>query len=345
MERKIWRGFASDNYAGVHPTVMQAIIDANAGHQVAYGDDDYTAELQRLVEEQFGPNSQVFPVFNGTGANVLALQSATQRWQAVICAANAHIHNDEGGAPENVAGLKLWTIPTADGKLTPELVATQLFDIGFVHRAQPGVVSISNTTEFGTVYTADEIRALAEYAHANNLFLHLDGARLANASAALNAPYREFTTDAGVDLLSFGGTKIGAMGAEAVVVLNTHLPQNAALAQALPFIRKTSMQLASKMRFISAQLIALLTDNLAVKNAIHANAMAAKLDAGVRAKGLQVPNSTQANAVFPILTAEQHDKLSQLFRYYVWDQTTGQVRWMCSWDTTQEDIDALLAAI
>lgn len=345
MERKIWRGFASDNYAGVHPTVLQAIIDANAGHQVAYGDDDYTAELQRLVEEQFGANSRVFPVFNGTGANVIALQSATQRWEAVICAQNAHIHNDEGGAPENVAGLKLWTIPTADGKLTPELVATQLFDVGFVHRAQTGVISISNTTEFGTVYTADEIRALADYAHENNLFLHLDGARLANASAALGVPYRDFTTDAGVDLVSFGGTKIGAMGAEAILVLNTQREQNAALAAALPFIRKTSMQLASKMRFISAQLIALLTDDLAVANAKHANAMAARLDAGVRAKGLTVPNSTQANAVFPILSAEQHAKLSQLFRYYVWDQATGQVRWMCSWDTTQEDIDALMAAI
>ena len=345
MERKIWRGFASDNYAGVHPTVLQAIIDANAGHQIAYGDDDYTAELQRLVEEQFGANSRVFPVFNGTGANVIALQSATHRWEAVICAQNAHIHNDEGGAPENVAGLKLWTIPTADGKLTPELVATQLFDVGFVHRAQTGVISISNTTEFGTVYTADEIRALADYAHENNLFLHLDGARLANASAALGVPYRDFTTDAGVDLVSFGGTKIGAMGAEAILVLNTQREQNAALAAALPFIRKTSMQLASKMRFISAQLIALLTDDLAVANAKHANAMAARLDAGVRAKGLTVPNSTQANAVFPILSAEQHAKLSQLFRYYVWDQATGQVRWMCSWDTTQEDIDALLAAI
>ncbi len=345
MERKIWRGFASDNYAGVHPTVLQAIIDANAGHQIAYGDDEYTAELQRLVEEQFGANSRVFPVFNGTGANVIALQSATQRWEAVICAQNAHIHNDEGGAPENVAGLKLWTIPTADGKLTPELVATQLFDVGFVHRAQTGVISISNTTEFGTVYTADEIRALADYAHENNLFLHLDGARLANASAALGMSYRDFTTDAGVDLVSLGGTKIGAMGAEAILVLNTQREQNAALAAALPFIRKTSMQLASKMRFISAQLIALLTDDLAVANAKHANAMAARLDAGVRAKGLTVPNSTQANAVFPILSAEQHAKLSQLFRYYVWDQATGQVRWMCSWDTTQEDIDALLAAI
>jgi threonine aldolase len=345
MERKIWRGFASDNYAGVHPTVLQAIIDANAGHQVAYGDDDYTAELQRLVEEQFGANSRVFPVFNGTGANVIALQSATQRWEAVICAQNAHIHNDEGGAPENVAGLKLWTIPTADGKLTPELVATQLFDVGFVHRAQTGVISISNTTEFGTVYTAQEIRALADYAHANHLLLHLDGARLANASAALGVPYREFTTDAGVDLVSFGGTKIGAMGAEAILVLNTQREQNAALAASLPFIRKTSMQLASKMRFVSAQLIALLTDDLAVANAKHANAMAATLDAGVRAKGLTVPNSTQANAVFPILSAEQQAKLSQLFRYYVWDQATGQVRWMCSWDTTQEDIDALMAAI
>jgi threonine aldolase len=339
------RGFASDNYAGIHPKVLEAIADANGAHEVAYGDDTVTLRLSQLIKQQFGQHSEVFPVFNGTGANVVALQAATERWGAVICPENAHIHNDEGGAPEKMAGLKLWTVPTQTGKLTPEMVESQIFDVGFVHRAQPGVVSISNTTEFGTVYSPDEVRALAEVAHKHGLYLHMDGARLANAAAALNLPYRSFTTDVGVDLVSFGGTKIGALAAEAVLVLNTDLPRNAKLVSALPFLRKTSMQLASKMRFTSAQLIALLTDDLAIENARHANAMAAKLDAGVRAKGLTVPNVTQANAVFPILTAEQTKRLQQQYRFYVWNQETGQVRWMCSWDTTIDDVEGLLNAI
>jgi threonine aldolase len=339
------RGFASDNYAGIHPKVLEAIAAANGLHEIAYGDDSVTAQLTQVIRQQFGQHTDVFPVFNGTGANVVALQAATQRWQAVICAENAHIHNDEGGAPEKMAGLKLWTVPTATGKLTPEMVQSQIFDMDFVHRAQPGVVSISNTTEFGTVYTAAEVRALADLAHQHGLFLHMDGARLANAAAALGQPYSAFTTDAGVDLVSFGGTKIGALAAEAVLVLNTQRPENAKLAAALPFIRKTSMQLASKMRFISAQLIALLTNDLAIENARHANHMAQLLDAGVRAKGLPVPNQTQANAVFPILTPQQTQRLQELFRFYVWDQQTGQVRWMCSWDTTIHDVEQLIAAI
>lgn len=339
------RGFASDNYAGIHPKVLEAIAAVNGGHQVAYGDDEVTAQLQDLIVQQFGEHSHVFPVFNGTGANVVALQAATERWQAVICAESAHIHSDEGGAPEKMAGLKLWTVPTASGKLTPAMVESQIFDVGFVHRAQPGVVSISNTTEFGTVYSAAEIAALAEVAHKHGLYLHMDGARLANAAAALNLPFKAFTTDVGVDLVSLGGTKIGALAAEAVLVLNAHKPQNSKLVEALPFLRKTSMQLSSKMRYTSAQLIALLTDDLAIQNARHANEMAARLDAGVRAKGLTVPNPTQANAVFPVLSSELRERLQKLFRFYVWNQETGQVRWMCSWDTNIDDVDALLAAI
>ena len=339
------RGFASDNYAGIHPKVLEAIAAANGAHEVAYGDDSVTAQLSRVIKQQFGLHSEVFPVFNGTGANVVALQAATERWQAVICAENAHIHSDEGGAPEKMAGLKLWTVTTTTGKLTPEMVESQIFDVGFVHRAQPGVVSISNTTEFGTVYSPAEVHALADVAHKHGLYLHMDGARLANAAAALNLPYRAFTTEVGVDLVSFGGTKIGALAAEAVLVLNTELPRNAKLVSALPFLRKTSMQLASKMRFTSAQLIALLTDDLAIENAKHANSMAAKLDAGVRAKGLTVPNATQANAVFPILSAEQTARLQKLYRFYVWNQETGQVRWMCSWDTSIDDVEGLLNAI
>ena len=339
------RDFASDNYAGIHPAVLEAIGEVNVGHQVAYGEDSETSRFQEVVKELFGPNAEGFPVFNGTGANVIALQAATQRWEAVICVESAHIHADEGGAPEKMAGLKLWTVPSPTGKLTVELAKSQLFDLGFVHRAQPGVISITQTTEMGTLYQPEEIRALADLAHENGLLLHLDGARLSNAAAALGLSFADFTTNVGVDLVSLGGTKIGALAAEAVLVLNTDLPRNAELVSALPFLRKTSMQLASKMRFTSAQLIALLTDDLAIQNARHANSMAAKLDAGVRAKGLTVPNATQANAVFPILTAEQTAKLQKLYRFYVWNQETGQVRWMCSWDTTIDDVEGLLNAI
>lgn len=335
-ERKIWRGFASDNYAGVHPEILEAMSAVNAGHEIAYGEDSVTARLDALMQQHFGSQALAFPVFNGTGANVVALQACTKRWEAVICADTAHIHSDEGGAPEKMAGLKLWTIPTPDGKLTPELIDSQMFDIGSVHRAQPAVVSITNTTELGTLYTAAEVRAIGDYCKKHNLYLHLDGARISNAAAALGVNFRDFTTDAGVDIVSFGGTKIGAMGAEAVVVLNPELTDQIA------YLRKTSMQLGSKMRFMSAQLIALIEGDLWKRNATHANAMAAKLDAGLRALGVQIPNPTQANAVFPIFTAEQTAKLQEHFRFYVWNVATGQVRLMCSWDTTDEDIEGFL---
>jgi threonine aldolase len=290
------------------------------------------------MQKHFGPTALSFPVFNGTGANVVALQACTKRWEAVICAETAHINADEGGAPEKMGGLKLWNVPTPDGKLTPDIIDSQMFDIGSVHRAQPGVVSITQTTELGTLYTAAEINAIADYCHSHNLLLHLDGARISNAAAALDVPFREFTTDAGVDIVSFGATKIGAMAAEAVVVLNPELHDSIA------FLRKTSMQLPSKMRFLSAQLVALVEGDLWQRNARHANAMAARLDAGLRELGVEIPNPTQANAVFPIFTAEQTAKLQELYRFYVWNVATGQVRLMCAWDTTQEDVDGLLAA-
>ncbi|MEY2676092.1 MAG: hypothetical protein RL510_112, partial [Actinomycetota bacterium] len=331
-------GFASDNYAGVHPEVMAAMMAVNEGHEVAYGEDTVTAQLDALMQKHFGPTALSFPVFNGTGANVVALQACTKRWEAVICAETAHINADEGGAPEKMGGLKLWNVPTPDGKLTPEIIDSQMFDIGSVHRAQPGVVSITQTTELGTLYTAAEIKAIADYCHSHNLLLHLDGARISNAAAALDVPFCEFTTDAGVDIVSFGATKIGAMAAEAVVVLNPELQDSIA------FLRKTSMQLPSKMRFLSAQLVALVEGDLWQRNARHANAMAARLDAGLRELGVEIPNPTQANAVFPIFTAEQTAKLQELYRFYVWNVATGQVRLMCAWDTTQEDVDGLLAA-
>lgn len=335
-DRKIWRGFASDNYAGVHPEIMKAILEVNEGHEIAYGEDTVTARLDALMQKHFGAQALAFPVFNGTGANVVALQACTKRWEAVICAETAHISTDEGGAPEKMAGLKLWTVPTPDGKLTPELIDSQMFDIGSVHRAQPSVVSITNTTELGTLYSVAEIKAIGEYCKSKGLYLHLDGARISNAAAALGVPFREFTTDVGVDIVSFGATKIGAMGAEAVVVLNP------ALIEQIAFLRKTSMQLGSKMRFMSAQIIALVEGDLWKRNATHANAMAAKLDAGLRAMGVEIPNPTQANAVFPIFTEGQTTKLQERYRFYVWNVATGQVRLMCSWDTTEEDIDGFL---
>ena len=337
-ERKIWRGFASDNYAGVHPEILRAIAEVNEGHEIAYGEDSVTERFDGVIKREFGEHAVGFPVFNGTGANVVALQACAERWEAVICAESAHIHADEGGAPEKMAGLKLWTLPTPDGKLTPEIVETAMFDIGSVHRAQPGVISITNTTEMGTLYTAAEIKALADYAHKHNLLLHLDGARISNAAAALGANFRSFTTDAGVDIVSFGATKIGALAAEAVVVLNPELKH------AIPFLRKTSMQLASKMRFVSAQLLAVIESGLWKKNAEHANAMAQRLDAGLRALGVEIPNATEANAVFPIFTAEQTEALQKLYRFYVWNYSTGQVRLMCAWDTQESDVDGLLAA-
>ena len=346
------RGFASDNYAGIHPAVLDAISEANAGHEIAYGEDSVTAHFDALVKDLFGPNAVGYPVFNGTGANVVALQAATQRWEAVICAESAHINVDEGGAPEKMAGLKLWTVPTDDGKLTVEQAASQIFDMGVVHRAQPGVISITQTTEMGTLYKIDEIRALADMAHEHGLLLHLDGARISNAAAALGKSFKEFTTDAGVDLVSLGGTKIGAMAAEAVVVTDASSVRGKALAEAMPFLRKTSMQLSSKMRFMSAQLIALFQDNaaLAIENATRANAMAKLLYEGVveiaaENSNVSVQNPAEANAVFPVLPASITEKLQQQYRFYVWNQETGQVRWMCSWDTTEEDVRGILAAL
>jgi threonine aldolase len=279
-------------------------------------------------------------VFNGTGANVVALQALTERWEAVVCAQSAHIHADEGGAPEKMAGLKLWTVPGVQGKLTPELIDTQIFDIGFVHRAQPTVVSITQSTEMGTVYSMEELRALVDHAHARGLKVHLDGARIANAAARLGVPLRALTADIGIDALSLGGTKNGAMLSEAVVTFSDDL------AAKVPFIRKTSMQLSSKMRFISAQLLALLTDDLWRRNAEHANAMADRLAAGVRAiPGVQLTSAVQANAVFAILPAAVTERLREKFHFYVWNHMTGEVRWMCSWDTTEDDVDSFVAAI
>lgn len=336
----IWRGFASDNYAGIHPEVMQAIAAVNHGHQVAYGDDIVTEAFDAMIRRHFGEQAVGFPVFNGTGANVVALQAMCRSWEAVVCANSAHINVDEGGAPEKVAGLKLHTIPVEDGKLTPALVPIEAHGFGNEHRAQPKVVSITNTTELGTVYSVEEIRALTEQAHKLGMYVHLDGARISNAAASLGTTLREFTTDAGVDAVSLGATKNGALAAEAVVILNPKF------ADAVKYIRKSAMQLSSKMRFSSAQLLAMFDTDLYLRNANHSNAMARKLyDAVNEIPGIDVGDAPQANALFPILPADVTERLQQSFKFYVWNHLTGQVRWMCSWDTTEADIEAFVAAI
>ena len=339
MVEGVWRGFASDNYAGIHPDILDAMSNINAGHQVAYGDDVYTQQLTAVIKKQFGEQAEVFPVFNGTGANVLTLQAMCKPWESVVCATSAHINVDEGGAPEKVAGLKLMQVETPDGKLTPELVDKQAWGFGNEYRAQPKVVSITNSTEYGTIYSVAEVKALADHAHKLGMYLHLDGARISNAAAALGVPLRAFTTDAGVDAVSLGGTKNGAMGAEAIVILNPEL------APAIKYVRKSGMQLASKMRFISIQLVAMFEGELWLKNAQHSNAMAQALFQGIKdIAGVEV-NQPQANALFPILPASAIEPLQEVAKFYVWDHTINQVRWMCSWDTTQADVDNFVAAV
>ena len=341
-----WRGFASDNYAGVHPEILEALSRVNSGHQVAYGEDEVTAELATIIKDHFGAKAEVFPVFNGTGANVVALTSAMPRWGAVIATSTAHIHTDEGGAPERVSGLKLFTVPPVGGKLTPDGFHQEAFGWGDEHRAQPLAVSITQSSELGTVYSPDEIGTLADLAHSHDMVMHVDGARLWNAAASLNLPFSSFTADVGVDLVSLGGTKNGAMGAEAIVVIN---PEKV---EGISYLRKMSMQLASKMRFVSAQLLALFTDDLGIRSATHANAMARllrdRLDALLESgeiNGLAFSQETQANAVFALLDNAAADAIREKVRFYDWDRARGEVRWMCSFDTTEDDIDQFVGVI
>ncbi|KLU08019.1 low specificity L-threonine aldolase [Kocuria sp. SM24M-10] len=334
------KGFASDNHAGVHPEVLQALATVNGGHVGAYGADPYTEALQDVVRHHFGEQAECFPVFNGTGANVVALSAMTDRWDAVICTATAHAHVDECGAPEKVAGVKMLPVPTPDGKLTPELVDREAHGFGFEHHAQPRVVTVTQSTELGTVYTPEQLRAVCEHAHGLGMTVHLDGARLANAAAALDLPLRALTTDVGVDVVSWGGTKNGLMGAEAVVVLTPEAVRQPR------FVRKLSTQLASKMRFVSAQLLALHTGDLWLTAARRANAMAQRLAAGLAAvPGVTVTQLPDANAVFAVLPPGATARLQERWPFYVWNAATGEVRLMCSWDTTEEDVDGFVAAL
>ncbi|WP_339153936.1 threonine aldolase family protein [Actinomadura luteofluorescens] len=334
------RGFASDNQASVHPEVLAALAEVNTGHQPAYGDDAVTGRLREVVRRHFGEQAEVFPVFNGTGANVVSLQAMSERWSAVVCPESAHINTDECGASEKIAGLKLVTVPTPDGKLTPDLVDRYATGFGNVQRREPAVVSITQSTELGTVYTARETAAVAAAAHERGLSVHMDGARIANAAASLGLPLRALTTDAGVDVLSFGGTKNGLLLGEAIVVLDPGAVRGTA------YLRKSSMQLASKMRYVSAQLIALLDGDLWLRNAAHANAMARRLEAAARAvPGVEITQDVQANTVFALMPAGAAERLRKRFPFYTWDEATGEVRWVCSFDTTEDDVDAFAAAL
>jgi threonine aldolase len=334
------RELGSDNYAGVHPEVLAALAAANEGHQPGYGADVYTEHLQEVLRGHFGPTATAYPVFNGTGANVLALQTMLPRWGAVVCAETAHINTDENAAPERVGGIKLLTVPTPDGRLTPELVDRQAHGFGDQHRAQPGVVSITQATELGTVYAPEQIRALADHAHALGMRLHLDGSRLVNAAAALDLPLRALTTDVGVDVISLGGTKNGALFGEAVVVLDPEATPG------IDFQRKVDMQLASKMRFVSAQLVALFEGDLWRRSAAHANAMAARLAAGAaQVPGVRITQPVEANAVFAALPPGVADRMRAVRRFYDWNRATGEVRWMCAFDTTEDDVDSFVAAL
>ncbi len=333
------RGFGSDNHSGISREILTAIGGANEDHALAYGDDEWCARTEGIFRETFGPEAKVYFVFNGTGANVLCIDAMCRSHEAVVCAETAHINVDECGAPQRVVGCRLLTVDTADGKLTPELVRTRLHGFGFEHHSQPKAISISQPTELGTLYSLEEIRALADLAHSYNMYLHMDGARLANAAVALGKSFKEMTTEVGVDCLSFGGTKNGMLMGESCVILNR------ALDVEMKYRRKQMTQLCSKMRFIAAQFEAYLTTGLWRRNAEHSNAMAQLLQKEVKELGVRVMYPVQVNSVFVQLPADIWHALQKEYFFYDWDEAQNVVRWMCSFDTTEEDIHSFVASL
>jgi threonine aldolase len=347
-----FKSFASDNNAGVHPEVMQAIITTNEEHALAYGGDALTKSVIARLKEHFGDHAEVFFAFNGTGANVIALQAMTRSFHAILCAETAHVNVDECGAPEKFTGCKLVPIPSTDGKLTPSHILPHLHGFGVEHHSQPKVIVITQSSEYGTVYTPDELLAITSLARQHGMYVFMDGARLANAAAHLGCSPRAMTTDVGIDAVSFGGTKNGAMMGEAVIFCNPATAHE--LSIYATFIRKQSMQLASKMRFISAQFDALLKNDLYLRNARHANRMATVLaDALVKIPNIRITQKVQVNAVFAMLPKEAITRLQEQFFFYVWKENIGEieyegmseVRWMAAFDTTEDDITAFADAI
>jgi len=328
------RGFGSDNNAGCHPDILKEIAASNAGHVIGYGSDSYTQEAQNIFKQHFGGSAETFFVFTGTAANVLGLSGITRSWNSIITASTAHLEQDECGAPEKFTGCKVLVVDTPAGKISPDLIEKHLHGIGFEHHSQPKVISITQSTEMGTVYTVAEISEIAGFAHARGMLLHMDGARIANAAIALDLPFKAFTTDAGVDLLSFGGTKNGMMFGESICFLKSGLSAD------FKYIRKQGMQLASKMRFISAQYIAYFRDDLWKKCASHSNAMAGILAGKLRQiPEVRITQEVQSNGVFVIIPSGIAEKMMEHYFFYPWDEKRSEYRLMTSWDTKEEDIE------
>ncbi len=334
------RGFASDNNSGVHPEILKELQAVNKGHVLGYGSDPYTERAKDLFREHLGKDTEVFFVFTGTAANVLGLSGVIRSWNSVITAFTAHIEQDECGAPEKFIGCKVLTVDSDDGKISAEMLAKHMHGFDFEHHSQPKVISITQATEMGTVYTRDEIRKLADFAHARDMLLHMDGARIANAAVSLDRSFKSLTTDAGVDILSFGGTKNGMMYGEAVCFLRPGLSGN------FKYIRKQGMQLASKMRFISAQYLAYFRNDLWKKNAMYSNTMARLLAEKLKAiDGIRITHEVQSNGVFVIMPRDVAEEVSKTFFFYPWNEMISEYRLMTSWDTTEEDIEGFVALL
>jgi threonine aldolase len=328
------RGFGSDNNAGIHPGILKEIISSNNGHVTGYGSDFYTEDALNLFKKHFGSSAEAYFVFTGTAANVLGLAGISRSWNSIITASTAHLEGDECGAPEKFIGCKVLVVDTPDGKISPELIEKHMHGLDFEHHSQPKVISITQATEMGTVYTAEEITEIAGYAHARGMLLHMDGARIANAAVSLNLPFKTFTTDAGVDVLSFGGTKNGMMLGESVCFLKPGLSGD------FKYIRKQGMQLSSKMRFISAQYIGYFRDDLWKICASNSNAMARKLAEQLRQiPDVKITQQVQSNGVFVIMPAEVAEKMRDKYFFYPWDEKRSEYRLMASWDTQEKDID------
>lgn len=334
------RSFASDNNSGVHPLVMEALNRANQDHAVGYGDDSWTEEAVSKIKEAFTPDCEPLFVFNGTGSNAVALQLCTRSYNSIICAETAHIYVDECGAPARMTGCQIRPVATPDGKLTPDLIRPYLCNFGEQHHSQPGAIYISQCTELGTIYKPEEICALTELAHQHGMYVHMDGARLGNACAALKLGFKELTVDCGIDILSFGGTKNGLMMGESVIIFNPALKKEA------PFVRKQSAQLASKQRYLSCQFTAYLTDNLWLKNATHANEMAQLLYKGLKElPGVHFTQKMESNQLFLTMPRPVIDELMKTYFFYFWNEGIDEIRFVTSFDTTEKDIEELLEAL
>jgi threonine aldolase len=332
------RSFGSDNNSGIHPQILDAISLVNQDHAIGYGDDECTEQAEKILREIFGNDIQPYFVFNGTGCNVIALQALTKSYHSIICAATAHINGDECGAPSKFTACVMKPITTIDGKLTPDLIHNELHGFGEQHHSQTKVVYISQTTEMGTIYTQEEIKAICDYAHSYNIYVHLDGSRLANACARLGLGLRELSRDCGVDILSLGGTKNGMMMGETVISFRPELNQD------LLFIRKQSAQLYSKMRYISAQYIAYFQNGLWLENARHANEMAAYLANQLSVfPQIRFTQKVESNALFLTMPKDVIQKMLEKYFFYFWNEDNNEIRLVCSWDTTKEDIDAFIS--